>query len=106
LCGGIAARRLGSERIILLGRHPSRIALARESGATDIVSERGEEAIEHVRDLTDGLGVHSGLECVGLEQPMLTAIGIARPGGAMGRVGVPQGDTVPASGRPSTKTSP
>ncbi len=97
LCGVIAARRLGAERIILLGRHPDRIALAKEFGAADIVSERGQEAVERVRELTDGLGVHSVLECVGLEQSMLTALSIARPGGAVGRVGVPQDETMPAS---------
>jgi threonine dehydrogenase-like Zn-dependent dehydrogenase len=90
LCGVIAARRLGAEHIIILGRHPDRIALAREFGATDVVSERGDEAVERVRELTDGFGVHSVLECVGLAQSMLTALSITRPGGAVGRVGVPQ----------------
>jgi threonine dehydrogenase-like Zn-dependent dehydrogenase len=89
LCGVIATRRLGAEQIIILGRHADRIALAREFGATDAVSERGEEAVERVRELTDGFGVHSVLECVGLEQSMLTALSIARPGGAVGRVGLP-----------------
>src|SRR5437762_49169 len=97
LCGVIAAKRLGAERIIILGRHPDRIALAQEFGATDVVSERGDEAVERVRELTGGYGVHSVLECVGLEQSMLTAIGIARPGGAVGRVGVPQDETIPAA---------
>ena len=97
LCGVIAARRLGAEQIILLGRHQDRIALAKEFGATDVVSERGEEAIERVRDLANGSGVHSVLECVGLEESMLTAVSIARPGGAVGRVGVPQGEMMPAS---------
>jgi threonine dehydrogenase-like Zn-dependent dehydrogenase len=97
LCGVIAARRLDAEQIIILGRHPDRIALAREFGATDVVSKRGEEAVERVRELTDGFGVHSVLECVGLEQSTLTAIAIARPGGAVGRVGVPQDETMPAS---------
>jgi len=97
LCGVIAARRLGAEQVIILGRHADRIALAREFGATDVVSERGDEAVERVRELTGGFGVHSVLECVGLEQSMLTAIGIARPGGAVGRVGVPQNETMPAS---------
>src|SRR5438270_11407641 len=97
LCGVIAAKRLGAERIILLGRHPDRIALAKEFGATDVVSERGQEAVERLPELTDGFGVHSGLECVGLEQSMETAIGVARPGGAVGRVGVPQDETMPAS---------
>jgi threonine dehydrogenase-like Zn-dependent dehydrogenase len=97
LCGVIAAKRLGAEQIIILGRHADRIALAREFGATDFVSERGDEAVERVRELTDGFGVHSVLECVGLEQSELTAIEIARPGGAVGRVGVPQEETMPAS---------
>ena len=97
LCGVIAAKRLGAQKVILLGRHPDRIALAREFGATDVVSERGEEAVERVRELTDGYGVHAVLECVGLEQSELTAIQIARPGGAVGRVGVPQDETMPAS---------
>ena len=97
LCGVIAARRLGAEQIILLGRHADRVALAREFGATDIVSERGQEAIERVRALTDGLGAHSVLECVGHGQSTETALGIARAGGAVGRVGVPQQETLPAS---------
>jgi threonine dehydrogenase-like Zn-dependent dehydrogenase len=97
LCGVIAARRLGAAQIILLGRHPNRIALAKEFGATDVVSERGDEAVERVRALTDGFGVHSVLECVGLEQSMRTALNIARPGGAVGRVGVPQDEAMPAS---------
>src|SRR5438445_2399187 len=97
LCGVIAARRLGAEQIILLGRHADRIALAREFGATDVVSERGDEAVERVRALTDGYGVHSVLECVGLDQSTQTSIEIARPGGAVGRVGVPQDAAMPAS---------
>lgn len=96
LCGVIAARRLGAEQIILLGRHDDRITLAREFGATAIVSERGEEAVEHIRKLTGGYGVHSVLECVGTDQSMRTALDIARPGGAIGRVGVPHNVTIPA----------
>jgi threonine dehydrogenase-like Zn-dependent dehydrogenase len=97
LCGVMAAKRLGAEQIVILGRHDDRIALAREFGATDVVSERGEEAVERVRELTGGFGAHSVLECVGYAQAMETAIGIARPGGAVGRVGVPQDETIPAS---------
>jgi threonine dehydrogenase-like Zn-dependent dehydrogenase len=97
LCGVIAARRLGAEQIIMLGRHPDRIALAREFGATDAVSERGDEAIERVRELTGGFGAHSVLECVGYEQSTLTALSIARAGGAVGRVGVPQDELIPAA---------
>jgi len=97
LCGVIAAKRLGAERIILLGRHPARIALAREFGATDVVSERGADAVERVRQLTGGHGAHAVLECVGLGQAMETAVEITRPGGAIGRVGVPQDPAMPAS---------
>jgi threonine dehydrogenase-like Zn-dependent dehydrogenase len=93
----IAAKRLGAEQIIIMGRHPDRIALAKEFGATDVVTERGDEAVDRVRELTGGFGAHSVLECVGLEQSTLTAISIARPGGAVGRVGVPQDETMPAS---------
>jgi threonine dehydrogenase-like Zn-dependent dehydrogenase len=96
LCGVLAARRLGAERIISLGRHPDRIALARDFGATDVVSERGDEAVERVRELTDGFGADSVLECVGLEQSTVTALSIVRPGGAVGRVGVPQAESIPA----------
>ncbi len=97
LCGVIAAKRLGAEQIIIMGRHADRIALAQEFGATDVVSERGPEGVERVKELTGGYGVHCVLECVGLDESMETAIGIARPGGAVGRVGVPQGETIPAS---------
>jgi Zinc-binding dehydrogenase len=73
-----------------------RIALAKEFGATDVVSERGEEAVERMRELTGGFGAHSVLECVGLEQSELTAIEIARPGGA-GPRRRPQAEKLPAS---------
>lgn len=98
LCGVIAAKRLGAEQIIILGRHEARIALARRFGATDVVSERGEAAIERVRELTGGHGVHSVLECVGSGPAMDTALGIVRPGGAIGRVGVPHYGPIDVSG--------
>jgi hypothetical protein len=97
LCGVIAAKRLGAEQIIILGRHADRVALAREFGATDVVSERGAGAIQRVKELTGGHGVHSVLECVGLDQAVETAIEIARPGGAVGRVGVPQHEALPGA---------
>lgn len=97
LCGVIAAHRLGAEQIILMGRHEVRITLAKQFGATHIVSERDEAAIEHVRALTGGYGVHAVLECVGTDQSMQTSLSIARPGGAIGRVGVPHYPTIPAS---------
>lgn len=90
LCGVLAAKRLGAERIFILGHHPGRIEIAKRFGATDVVSVRGEEAIAAVLELTHG-GVHAALECVGTQQAMNTAIGVARPGGAVGYVGVPHG---------------
>ena len=95
LCGVIAAKRLRAEQIILLGRHHDRIALARDFGATDVVSERGDEAVERVKQLSGRDGVHSVLECVGTEQSILTAVEIARPGAAIGRVGVPHYNAIP-----------
>ena len=89
LCGVIAAKRLGAERIIIMGRHEARLSLAQEFGATDVVRERGDEAVARAQEITGGYGAHSVLECVGSEQAMDTSLGIARPGGAIGRVGVP-----------------
>jgi hypothetical protein len=98
LCGVIAAKRLGAEQIIVLGRHPDRIALAKNFGATHIVSERGDEAVEHVRKLSGGFGAHSVLECVGSEDAMRTAMEIIRAGGAVGRVGVPHYQAIAGAG--------
>ncbi|MEZ5533492.1 MAG: zinc-dependent alcohol dehydrogenase family protein [Steroidobacteraceae bacterium] len=95
LCGVIAAKRLGAEQIIIMGRHPDRIELAKQFGATDVVSERGEAAITRVRALTGGFGVHSVLECVGTGQAMATSMGIVRACGAVGRVGVPHYESIP-----------
>ena len=100
LCGVMAARRLGAEQIILLGRHTDRTDLGREFGATDVVAVRGEEAVEEVRGLTGGDGVHCVLECVGEEASFLTASKVVRPGGAIGRVGVPQFEAL-AGARPT-----
>lgn len=97
LCGVIAARRLGAEQIIILGRHRDRTDLAKEFGATDVVSERGDAAIERVRELTGGMGVHAALECVGTAEAIQGALRMVRPGGAVGRVGVPQYDTLPVA---------
>jgi threonine dehydrogenase-like Zn-dependent dehydrogenase len=96
LCGVIAAKRLGAEQIVILGRHADRTALAQELGATDVVGERGDEAVERVRELTNGLGVSSVLECVGTEQSIATSVGLVRPGGAIGRVGVPHYEAIPS----------
>jgi threonine dehydrogenase-like Zn-dependent dehydrogenase len=97
LCGVLAARRLGAERIVILGRHRDRTELAEQFGATDVVSERGPAAAQRVDELTHGMGVESVLECVGLEEAFLTALEIVRPGGAIGRVGVPQFAAVPGA---------
>jgi threonine dehydrogenase-like Zn-dependent dehydrogenase len=92
LCAVLASKRLGAERIIALSRHPERQAIARQFGATDIVAARGDEAIESLRELTNGIGVDSALECVGTQQSIDTAAAIARPGSTIGIVGVPHGE--------------
>ncbi|MEV6749833.1 zinc-dependent alcohol dehydrogenase family protein [Streptomyces sp. NPDC051080] len=91
LCGVMAAKRLGAERIIALGRHRARTDIARTFGATDVVAERGEAAVEAVRELLGGEGAHAVIEAVGTEQSMRTAVGITRDGGSIGYVGVPHG---------------
>jgi threonine dehydrogenase-like Zn-dependent dehydrogenase len=96
LCAVLAARRLGAQRILILGRHRDRTDLAREFGATDVVAERGAEAVQRVRELT-GDGPTSVLECVGLDEAVVTALDIVRPGGAVSRVGAPQYPAIPAA---------
>jgi len=91
----LAAKRLGAERIVLMGRHTDRTDLGREFGATDVVSERGAEGVERVRDLTAGDGTHTVLECVGLVDAVETAFGVVRDGGTVSRVGAPQYAEVP-----------
>ncbi|MER8045190.1 zinc-dependent alcohol dehydrogenase family protein [Streptomyces sp. NPDC094032] len=91
LCGVLAAKRLGAERIIALGRHTARTDIARAFGATDVVAERGEAAEAAVRELTGGQGAHAVIEAVGTEQSMRTAVAITRDGGSIGYVGVPHG---------------
>jgi threonine dehydrogenase-like Zn-dependent dehydrogenase len=90
LCAVLAAKRLGAEQIILMGRHTQRTDLGREFGATDVVPERGAEGIERVRELTGGDGTHAVLECVGSKPALEMALGVVRDGGAISRVGLPQ----------------
>jgi threonine dehydrogenase-like Zn-dependent dehydrogenase len=91
LLGVLAAKQMGAARIIAMSRHESRQRLAREFGATDIVTERGEEGVARIKELTKGVGAESVLECVGTPESMAQAIGITRPGGSVGYVGVPHG---------------
>jgi threonine dehydrogenase-like Zn-dependent dehydrogenase len=91
LLGVLSARQMGAGRIIAMSRHPSRQKLAREFGATDIVTERGNEGVEHIKELTKGIGVDAVLECVGTQESMMQAIRSTRPGGSVGYVGVPHG---------------
>lgn len=91
LCGVIAAKMRGAKRIIAMSRHEDRQQLALEFGATDIIAERGDEAIQKVMALTNGAGADAVLECVGTEQSTATAFAVARPGATVGRVGLPHG---------------
>jgi threonine dehydrogenase-like Zn-dependent dehydrogenase len=91
LLGVLSAKQMGAERIIAMSRHESRQTLAREFGATDIVTERGDEGVERIKQLTNGVGADSVLECVGTQESMLQAIKATRPGGSVGYVGVPHG---------------
>ena len=91
----LAAKRLGAEQIILMGRHKDRTDLGREFGATDVVAERGAEGVERVRELTGGDGTHAVLECVGHMPAYEQAYGVVRAGGVISRVGVPQYEEAP-----------
>ncbi|MBB4930589.1 threonine dehydrogenase-like Zn-dependent dehydrogenase [Lipingzhangella halophila] len=91
----LSAKRLGAERIVLMGRHKDRTDLGRDFGATDVVAERGQEGIERVRELTSGDGAHTVLEAVGHLDAYEAALGVVRPGGVISRVGVPQYDQGP-----------
>jgi threonine dehydrogenase-like Zn-dependent dehydrogenase len=86
LLGVLAARQLGADRIIAMSRHADQLAL--EYGATDIVTERGDDGVARIKDLTDGLGAHSVIEAVGTQESMMQAIHSTRPGGHVGYVGV------------------
>ena len=91
LLGVLSAKQLGAERIIAMSRHEKRQSLAREFGATDIVTERGDEGVDRIIEMTNGIGADSVLECVGTQESMLQAIHAARPGGYVSYVGVPHG---------------
>jgi threonine dehydrogenase-like Zn-dependent dehydrogenase len=91
LLGVLSAKQMGAGRIIAMSRHETRQKVAREFGATDIVPERGDEAVARIKKLTDGIGADSVLECVGTQESMMQAIRSTRPGGFIGYVGVPHG---------------
>ena len=95
LSGVLAASQLGAERIIAMSRHADRQALAKDFGATDIVDTRGDEGVEAVRELTDGIGADAVLECVGTDESVVQALKAARPGGMVGWVGVPHVTDIP-----------
>ena len=91
LLGVLSAKQMGAERIIAMSRHPVRQRLAREFGVTDIVTERGDEGVARIKELTKGVGAGSTLECVGTQEAMMQAVRSTRPGGYVGYVGVPHG---------------
>ena len=91
LLGVLSAKQMGAERIIAMSRHQSRQKLAQEFGASDIVTERGDEGVARIKDLTKGMGADSVLECVGTQESMMQAIQCTRPGGFVSYVGVPHG---------------
>jgi threonine dehydrogenase-like Zn-dependent dehydrogenase len=91
LLGVLSAKQMGAERIIAMSRHASRQQLAREFSATDIVTERGDEGVARIKELTGGIGADSVLECVGSQESMQQAGRSTRPGGSVGFVGVPHG---------------
>jgi alcohol dehydrogenase len=99
LSGVLSAKMLGAKRIIVLGStHENRHELARKWGATDIITERGEDAVKALMELTNNVGADAVLECVGTKDANETAFAIARPGAIVGRVGVPHEVQISAEG--------
>lgn len=84
LSGVLAASQLGAERVIAMSRHCDRKALAREFGATAVIALRGDDGVEAVKELTNGIGTDSVLECVGTDESVVQALKSARPGGMVG----------------------
>jgi len=95
LLGVLSAKQMGAERIILMSRNADRQKLGREFGATDIVTERGDEGVARVKEMTGGLGAHSVIEAVGTQESMMQSIRSTRPGGHVGFVGVSHGVALP-----------
>ncbi|WP_347354705.1 zinc-dependent alcohol dehydrogenase family protein [Intrasporangium sp.] len=95
LCAVIAARQQGADRVVVMSRHADRQRLATAFGATDVVAERDEAGVAAVLELTRGVGADATLECVGTDQAVRTAFGLARPGSTVGYVGVPHGVSLP-----------
>jgi threonine dehydrogenase-like Zn-dependent dehydrogenase len=95
LLGILAAKQLGAERVIAMSRHEPRQKLALDFGASDIVTERGDEGVTRIKDLTNGLGAHSVIEAVGTQESMMQGLRACRPGGHMGFVGVAHGVELP-----------
>ena len=95
LLGVLSAKQMGAERIIAMSRHEDRQKLALEFGATDIVTERGDDGVAKIKELTGGLGVHSVIEAVGTHEAMMQSIRATRPGGHVGFVGVPHNVKIP-----------
>ena len=91
LLGVLSAKQMGAERIVAMSRHATRQKLAKELGATDIVTERGDDGVTRIKDLTKGIGADCVLECVGTQESMMQAIRSTRPGGFVSYVGVPHG---------------
>ncbi|MFL6060016.1 MAG: zinc-dependent alcohol dehydrogenase family protein [Marmoricola sp.] len=95
LCGVLAAAQMGAEKVIAMSRHEPRQQVARKFGATHVVAERGAEGAKRIKEITDGVGADAVLECVGTDDAMRTAFGVARPGAMVGFVGVPHGVRLP-----------
>src|ERR671916_2460280 len=75
----LAAKQPGADRIIVISRHETRQRLARQFGANEIVTERGEEGAERIKELTGGLGAHPVVQGVGTPEAPMQAIPAARP---------------------------
>ncbi len=99
-CGGVGlnciqgAALAGALRIIAVDTVETKLTLAREFGATDVIDASGGDVVERIRDLTDD-GVDYSFEAIGLKQTAEQCYQMLRPGGTATVIGmIPEGTMI------------
>lgn len=92
-CAALCLRSLGVERVFLLDREPSRLALAAEAGAEPVhVGEQSAESA--LAEVTGDRGADVAIDAVGAVDAYLAACTIVRRGGRVVVAGVYAGESV------------
>ncbi len=93
-CGGIGlstvngAALAGAARIIAVDTNQSKLEIAQQMGATDIINASNVDAVAAVKDLTDGQGVPYSFEAIGLKKTAEQSFAMLRPGGVATIIGM------------------